>query len=103
MSCGVGHRQGSDLVWLWLWCRPAAVALIGPLAWEPPDAVSAALKRQKQKGRKERKEKKRKEKKRKRKEKKRKGKEKEKKRKERAGLGASNGKSIPGRGNSKHR
>ena len=29
---------------LWLWCRPAA---IGPLAWEPPNAVGAALKRQK--------------------------------------------------------
>ena len=25
-----------DLVLLWLWCRPAAVALIQPLAWEPP-------------------------------------------------------------------
>ena len=32
-----------------LWCRPAAVALIGPLAWEPPYAVGAALKRQEQK------------------------------------------------------
>ena len=21
-SCGVGHRCGSDLAWLWLWCRP---------------------------------------------------------------------------------
>ena len=34
---------------LWLWCRPAAVALIGPLAWEPPYAAGAALKRQKKK------------------------------------------------------
>ena len=25
-----------DLALLWLWWRPAAVALIGPLAWEPP-------------------------------------------------------------------
>ena len=27
-----------DLALLWLWCRPAATALIGPLAWEPPYA-----------------------------------------------------------------
>ena len=47
MSCGVGHRCGSDLMLLWLWCTPAAVALIGPLAWEPPCATSAALKNKK--------------------------------------------------------
>ena len=41
MSCGVGHRLGSDLSLLWLWCRPAAVDPIRPLAWEPPYAVSA--------------------------------------------------------------
>jgi len=29
---------------LWLWCRPAAVAPIGPLAWEPPYAAGVALK-----------------------------------------------------------
>ena len=34
------------LVLLWLWCRPAATALIRPLAWEPPCAMSVALKRQ---------------------------------------------------------
>ena len=34
---------------LWLWCRPAAVALIRPLAWEPPYAMRVALKRQKTK------------------------------------------------------
>ena len=28
-----------------LWCRPAVVALIGPLAWEPSFAASAALKK----------------------------------------------------------
>ena len=28
MSCGVGHRRGSDLVLLWLWCRPVATAPI---------------------------------------------------------------------------
>ena len=42
MSYGVGHRRGSDLALLWLWCRPAAVAPIQPLAWEPPYAVGAA-------------------------------------------------------------
>ena len=36
MSYGVGRRRGSDPVLLWLWCRPAAVAPIRPLAWEPP-------------------------------------------------------------------
>ena len=31
-----------------LWCmRPAAMALIGPLAWEPPRAMRGALNRQK--------------------------------------------------------
>ena len=47
MNCGVGHRCSSDLVWLWLWCRPVATAPIRPLAWEPPYAVGVALKRQK--------------------------------------------------------
>ena len=42
MSCGVGCRHGSDLVMLW--CRPSAVALIGPLAWELPYAMGVALK-----------------------------------------------------------
>ena len=42
VSCGVGRRCGLDPVWLWLWCRPVAVALIGPLAWEPPYALGAA-------------------------------------------------------------
>ena len=46
MSCGVGHRPGLDLALLWLWCRPAAAALIQPLAWKLPCAVGAALKRQ---------------------------------------------------------
>ena len=36
-----------DLVLLWLWCRPAAVAPIRPLAWEPPYAAGTALKRKK--------------------------------------------------------
>ena len=34
---------------LWLWCRPVATALVGPLAWEPSYAVGAALKRHTQK------------------------------------------------------
>ena len=49
MSCGVGHRYGSDPMFLWLWHRPVANAPIGPLAWELPYAVDAALKRQKEK------------------------------------------------------
>ena len=47
VSYGVGLRRGLDPAFLWLWHRPAATALIGPLAWEPPYAASAALKRQK--------------------------------------------------------
>ena len=47
MSCGAGHRCGSDPALLWLWCRLGAAAPIGPLAWEPPYATGAALKRQK--------------------------------------------------------
>ena len=47
MSYGVGGRCGSDLVWLWLWCRLAAAALIHPLAWELPYATGAALKEKK--------------------------------------------------------
>ena len=30
VSCGVGHRRGSDLAWLWLWCRLADAVLIRP-------------------------------------------------------------------------
>ena len=49
MSCGIGHRYGLDLALLWLWRRLVATALIRPLAWEPPCAVGAALKRPKKK------------------------------------------------------
>ena len=42
MSCGVRRRRSSDPVLLWLWRRPAATALIRPLAWEPPHAAGAA-------------------------------------------------------------
>ena len=34
-----------DPVLLWLWCRPAAAALIRPLGWELPYALGAALKK----------------------------------------------------------
>ena len=47
MSCSVGHGRGLDLVWWWLWCRPAAAVPTGPLAWELPYALGVALKRQK--------------------------------------------------------
>ena len=46
-SCSVGCGQGSDLTFLWLWCRLAAAALIGPLAQELPYPEGVALKRQK--------------------------------------------------------
>ena len=51
MSCGVGCRLGLDPALLWLWPRPAATALIQPLAWKPPYAKGVALKRQKKKER----------------------------------------------------
>ena len=44
ISYGVGQRHGSDPALLWLWRRPAAVALICTLAWEPPYDVGSALK-----------------------------------------------------------
>ena len=47
MSCGVGHRCDLDPL-LWLWCRPAAVAPIRPLAWEPPYTAGTILKKTKQ-------------------------------------------------------
>ena len=47
VSCGVGRRCGLDLAWLWLWGRLAAVAPVGPLAWEPPYATGVALEKTK--------------------------------------------------------
>ena len=44
MSCGVGRRHGLDPMLLWQ--RLTATAPIEPLAWKPPHAVGAALKRQ---------------------------------------------------------
>ena len=46
MSCGVGHRHGSD-PWL-LWCTLVATAPIGPLAWEPPYTTTVTLKTKKE-------------------------------------------------------
>ena len=48
MSCGVGRRCGSDPELLWLWCRPAGVSLIHPLACELLYAAGAALKSKQQ-------------------------------------------------------
>ena len=47
MSCGIGRRHGLGPTLLWLQHRPAATALIKPLAWEPPYATGVALERQK--------------------------------------------------------
>ena len=49
----IGHRCGSDQALLWLWCKPAAVAPIQPLAWETPCAKGAALKKKKKRKEKE--------------------------------------------------
>ena len=43
MSYDVVCRPGSDPTLLWLWCWPAAVTLIGPLAWEPLYMAGVAL------------------------------------------------------------
>ena len=47
VTSGVGHGCSSDPALPWLWCRPAAVALIQPLAGELPYAMGAALKKNK--------------------------------------------------------
>ena len=44
LSCGICHRRGLDLMLLQLWHRLAAVALTGPLVWEPLYAMCVALK-----------------------------------------------------------
>ena len=45
-----------DPALLWLWSRPEAAALIQSLAWEPPYAVDAALKKKKKRERERKKE-----------------------------------------------
>ena len=52
MSWGVGHRGGSNPMWLWR--GREAVAPIGPLLWQPPYAPGAALKSKKTKRKKKR-------------------------------------------------
>ena len=47
MSSGVVRSYGTNLALLWLSRRPAATAPIQPLAWEPPYALGAVLKRPK--------------------------------------------------------
>ena len=49
VSCGVGHRRGSDTALLWFWHRLVATAPIRPLPWEPPYAMSVTLKKRKNK------------------------------------------------------
>ena len=44
-SVGVGRRRSLDPELLWLWRGPAAIAPIRSLAWEPPYAAGAALKK----------------------------------------------------------
>ena len=57
MTCGVGHRYGSDLALLWLWGRLTATAPIRSLAWERSYVMGAALKGQKTKKKKKKKKK----------------------------------------------
>ena len=45
MSCGVGNQCTSDPGLLWLWCKLAAAAPIGALAWELPYASGEVLKK----------------------------------------------------------
>ena len=45
----VGRKGSLDPALLWLWCRPAASAPIRPLAWEPPYATGATLKKKNKK------------------------------------------------------
>ena len=44
-----GSQTWFDPALLWLWYRPAAIAPIQPLAWEPPHAVDVALEKTKKK------------------------------------------------------
>ena len=49
VSCGVGNRQDSDLVLLWLWCKVVTAALRQPQVWELPYVLGVALKRKEKK------------------------------------------------------
>lgn len=46
MSYGAGYRYGSDL---WLWIGWQLLLQLAPWAWEPPYAMSTALKSKKKK------------------------------------------------------
>ena len=44
MRCGVGHRRGSDLAFLWLWCRLGGAAPIdSTTSLELPYTTGVAL------------------------------------------------------------
>ena len=47
MSWDPRHGSDPELLWLWLWHRLVATVPTGPLAWEPPYAVGAAIKKKK--------------------------------------------------------
>ena len=47
LGCVVGCRQGSDPALLWLWYRPADIALIIHLSWAILYAADAVLKKRK--------------------------------------------------------
>ena len=49
MSCGISRRHRWHKALLCLCHKPAAVALIGPLAWELPHAAGVALRSKKRK------------------------------------------------------
>ena len=48
VGCSVGCRHGSDLALLWLWYRPAAIALICFLVWEHPYAPGVPIKKKRE-------------------------------------------------------
>ena len=51
--CRLQTEIGSQVAVLWLWCWPATTAPFRPLAWEPPYATGAALKKKRPKKKKQ--------------------------------------------------
>ena len=49
MNCGIGHKHNWDPTVLWLCHRPAASALIQPLAWEILYVTGSVQKKKKKK------------------------------------------------------
>ena len=47
VSCSVSHRQGLDLVLLWMWHRLTAAAQVQPPAWKSPHAAGMIVKKKK--------------------------------------------------------